>query len=283
MLTDIYIAEGELIIRSRFVTKGYLQYDNSPFTHEDDGTVSFRTGDIYGHVAGQRLVWRGRKEDYVQARLFYFLSIFLCSYIYHPFQMSSGESLDPRVVEAILDQCPVVVRSCVVGNNFLRAPSQLVCAIIQPVKNASTLEITRAISVANRGLAPPLRISWSRVLVLKEDQEIPITKKGAIFRKKLEQLFGEQINSLLSSSDGGVASQSENKASASTNRAQGKTRDQIAAIVSNIVLQTLRISEETMDDNSQATFAEVSFYSSSGNFYYLNLFNSLEWTRPCRL
>jgi hypothetical protein len=169
--------------------------------------------------------------------------------------MSSGESLDPRVVEAILDQCPVVVRSCVVGNNFLKAPSQLVCAIIQPVKNASTLEITRAISAANRGLAPPLRISWSRVLVLKEDQEIPITKKGAIFRKKLEQLFGEQITSLLSSD---VASKSENKASATTNRAQGRTRDQIAAIVANIVLQTLRISEETMDDNSQATFAEVS-------------------------
>jgi long-subunit acyl-CoA synthetase (AMP-forming) len=85
MLTNIHIVEGELIIRSRFVTKGYRQYDNSPFTQEDDGTVSFRTGDIYGYVADQRLVWRGRKEDYIQARFFYFISIFLCSYIYHPF------------------------------------------------------------------------------------------------------------------------------------------------------------------------------------------------------
>ncbi|KAF9473131.1 ketoacyl-synt-domain-containing protein [Pholiota conissans] len=253
-------SEGELVVRSHFVTKGYLQYDNSAFIHENDGTISFRTGDIYGYVGDQRLVWKGRKEDYIQ--------------------MSSGESLDPRVIEAILNQCPAVVRSCVIGNNFLKTSSQLVCAIIQPVKNASTLEITRAISTANRGLAPPLRISWSRVLILKDGEEIPLTKKGAIFRKKLEELFGKQLASLLSQQDKGAATHGDSKPAASANRAQGKTRDQIAAIVSNIVLQILRISEETMDENSQATFAELGMDSAMSTLIVNKLNRELDMSLP---
>ena len=54
------------MVKSRYITKGYLQYDNAPFSVEDDGTVTFHTGDIYGYVEDQRLVWRGRKEDYIQ-------------------------------------------------------------------------------------------------------------------------------------------------------------------------------------------------------------------------
>jgi hypothetical protein len=182
--------------------------------------------------------------------------------------MSSGESLDPRDVEAILRRSSAISRSCIVGNNFLNTSSQVVCAIIQPTDAEPRLsEITRAISVANRGLAPPLRISWSRVLVLKPGQEIPLTKKGAIFRKKLQELFGEQLSALLSHSDEGIARQTEMKASPSLQRVQGRTRTQISNIVSNIVLQTLRISEETMDDNAQATFAEVGAFI----FVYLRL------------
>ncbi|PPQ84949.1 hypothetical protein CVT25_004462 [Psilocybe cyanescens] len=257
--------EGELVIRSRFITKGYLQYDNTPFTVEDDGTVSFRTGDIYGYVADQRLMWKGRKEDYIQ--------------------MSSGETLDPRVVEATLDQCPAVARSCIVGNNFLKTSSQVVCAIIEPVKDSSISpesrmsEITRAISVANRGLAPPLRISWARVLVLNPDQQVPITKKGAIFRKKLDALFDEQLSSLLSRSAGGIATQTETKATTS-NRAQGKTKDQIASIVSNIVFETLHITEETLENNSQATFAELGMDSAMSTMIVNKLNRQLDLGLP---
>lgn len=177
--------------------------------------------------------------------------------------MSSGESIDPRVIEMILDQCPVIARSCIVGNNFLKTSSQVVCAIVEPVSGGSSSpesplpKITRAIAAANRSLAPPLRISWARVLVLKEGQEIPMTKKGAIFRKKLEQLFGEQLSSLLSHSDEGIAPQTETKV-ATANRAHGKTNDEIAGIVSSIVIETLRISADTLDNNAEATFAEVS-------------------------
>ena len=172
--------------------------------------------------------------------------------------MSSGESIDPRVIEAALDQCPAIIRSCVVGNNFLGTSSQFICAIIEPASNTSdpstTLlsEITRAIASANRGLAPPLRISWARVLVLK-GQHIPITKKGAIFRKKLEEVFGDQLASHIS----GSGHESEANVKPTEDLSQGKTKDQVASVVSNIVAETLRISAEMLENNSQSTFAEV--------------------------
>ena len=50
-------------------------------------------------------------------------------------------------------------------------------------------EITPAIASANRTLVPPLRILWAKMLVL-EDQYITITQKGALFRTKLEEVFG---------------------------------------------------------------------------------------------
>jgi len=49
--------------------------------------------------------------------------------------MSSEESLDPQVVEAALDQC-AIGRSCVVDNNFPKAASQVVCAIIKPSRDS---------------------------------------------------------------------------------------------------------------------------------------------------
>ena len=187
--------------------------------------------------------------------------------------MSSGENLDPRDVEAILDRCPVILRSCVVGNNFLKTSSQVVCAIIEPARHSHAsqesilAEITRAIAAANRGLAPPLRISWSRVLILKDEQEIPITKKGAIFRKKLEALFGEQLAQLLSHSAEGLtplvhAAEAEkprqsHSANAEVTTPNGKTKDEVKAIVSRIVLETLKISETAMENHDEATFAEV--------------------------
>ena len=176
--------------------------------------------------------------------------------------MNSGESIDPRVIEAALDQCPAIARSCVVGNNFLGTSSQFICAIIEPATDASnpsttTLlsEITRAIASANRGLAPPLRISWARVLVLK-GQQIPITKKGAIFRKKLEEVFGDQLASLISGSE----QASEANVKPTEDLSQGRTKDQVASIISNIVVETLRISAEMLESNSQSTFAEVSSF-----------------------
>ncbi|PPQ99823.1 hypothetical protein CVT24_009617 [Panaeolus cyanescens] len=257
--------EGELKIRSHFITKGYLQHDNSSFHVEADGAVSFLTGDVYGYTADQRLTWRGRKEDYIQ--------------------MSSGESLDPRAIEKIINQCPLVARCCVVGNNFLKTSSQVVCAIIEPKAEVQASidsqlpEITRAISTANRNLAPPLRISWHRVLVLKPGQQIPVTKKGAIFRKKLEQVFGEQLSALLSKSVEGLGAQIQAKPAA-VNRSQGRTKDQVAGVVAGIIIETLRISNEIMESNTQATFAELGMDSAMATAIVNRLNKSLDLNLP---
>ena len=175
--------------------------------------------------------------------------------------MVSGESIDPRVIEAALNQCPAIVRSCVVGNNFLKTSSQVICAIVEPAgdvtKSPGALsEITRAIASANRSLIPPLRISWARVLVLK-DQHIPITKKGAIFRKKLEQVFGDQLASLVGGSSEHV---SQVDVKSAKNLVQGRTKDQVASIISNIIVETLRISANMLENNAQTTFAEVGIF-----------------------
>ncbi|KAF8811343.1 ketoacyl-synt-domain-containing protein [Phlegmacium glaucopus] len=195
--------------------------------------------------------------------------------------MSSGESIDPRVIEAALDQCPAIVRSCIVGNNFLKTSSQVICAIIEPARdvtkssNALLSEITRAIASANRGLAPPLRISWARVLVLK-DQHIPLTKKGAIFRKKLEDVFGDQLASLL----GGSEQESETDIKPTENLSQGRTKDQVASIIFNIVIETLRISADTLENNTQATFAELGMDSAMATMIVNKLNRQLNMGLP---
>jgi len=114
--------------------------------------------------------------------------------------MSSGETLDPRIIKATLNNCPAITQSCVIGNNFLSGTAQVVCAIIEPTmtkdEHPLTSDITRAIATVNRTLSPPLRIAWSRVLVLANRETIPITKKRTIFRKKLEEVFGERMRAL---------------------------------------------------------------------------------------
>ena len=54
------------------------------------------------------------------------------------------------------------------------------------------------------------------MLVLK-DEHIPITKKGAIFRKKLEEAFGDQLASLI----GGSEHESEADVKPTENLSQG--------------------------------------------------------------
>ena len=184
--------------------------------------------------------------------------------------MSSGESLDPRVIEAILNQCPSISRSCVVGNNFLRTSSQVVCAIVElstddtggSSAEAKIPAVIRAVATANRGLAPPLRISWSRVLVLPVGQQIPVTKKGAVFRKKLEDQFGAQLNELMTHAQGpasttGPTPNGNTTPITNSKPTTVKTKDQIASIVSTIVVDALKVSAETLENNPEATFAEV--------------------------
>uniref|UniRef100_A0A8H7XR57 Uncharacterized protein n=1 Tax=Psilocybe cubensis TaxID=181762 RepID=A0A8H7XR57_PSICU len=199
-------SEGEFVITSKDFTRCYLKYDNSCFTDSADGRITFRTGDLYERNRFGRFVWKGRKEDYIQ--------------------LVSGESLDPRPIEKALQTCSAIAHCCVVGNNFLRKSSDVICLIIQPsstlvhtgkakLSSEDLSEITRTLASINRSLLPPLRIAWSRVGILDNGVVIPYTKKGTLFRKRFQELFGEFIETLLrkeSNNSGVVFSQDGVKA-----------------------------------------------------------------------
>lgn len=63
------MTEGELFISSPIISRGYLRPNYSAFTIAPNGSVTLRTGDIYQLVNEDRLVWKGRKEDFIQVRV----------------------------------------------------------------------------------------------------------------------------------------------------------------------------------------------------------------------
>jgi len=92
--------------------------------------------------------------------------------------MSSRECLDPRIVKATLNECPAIHRGCVVGNNFPRTSSQVVCAIIEVSSDGAAVRLRIEVL-----LLPP-----GFVRSYPPGQQIPLTKKGAILTKKLGDL-----------------------------------------------------------------------------------------------
>jgi hypothetical protein len=103
---------------------------------------------------------------------------------------------------------------------------------------------------------------------------IPITKKGAIFRKMLE-VFGDQLASLTGNSE----HESEAEVKPTGNLSHGKTKDEVSSIISNIVVETLRNSAEMPENNSQATFAEVGTFFLRFLPFLLMCHASSEWIR----
>lgn len=220
-------------------------------------------------------MWRGKKEDYIQVRLTYAFNHVLNPFL-SDFQVATSETLDPRSIEEVLKTCTSIADCCVVGNNFLQKPSEFICAIILPVylQRISTsaaiehapispkqmADITRAIASVNRTLPPPLRITWSRVLLLDEEKRIPRTKKGVIFRKKLENEFGPLLASHLTgkTESGHAASislQEDNGASGRT-----WTKDTAENLVVSLVAGILGISLDALAANADLSFAEVNTF-----------------------
>ena len=58
--------EGELVITSEIISQGYLKFDNLAFTKGLDGRTTFRTGDIYAKPDNDHIIWKGRKDDFIQ-------------------------------------------------------------------------------------------------------------------------------------------------------------------------------------------------------------------------
>ncbi|KAK7033257.1 6-deoxyerythronolide-B synthase EryA1, modules 1 and 2 [Favolaschia claudopus] len=245
-------SEGELYVSSKLIPTGYLDHPSPSFEVAADGIVTFKTGDRYSKSGG-RLKWLGRNEDYII--------------------LDSGELVDPRLLEKTLDSaCSSIQRSCVVGNKFLHGSSQFLCVLIELATGigyndpTTKLDISRAVRSVNRELAPPLRINWARVLILGEGEKIPVTKKGLIWRKKLESLFGGRVaetsSSSTVSSDGSKTDHGP-AVPAQMSAPQTQTQTAISGIVLSIVGDALRIPIKTLERFADSTFAELGMDSSA--------------------
>ena len=204
--------------------------------------------------------------------------------------MASSETLDPRPIEKALNACPAIAHSCICGNNFLRRSSNFICAFIQPSLNNSTVgaadiaTITRAVAAVNRTLPPPLRITWSRVVILEQGITIPYTTKGSVFRKRLESIFGHYIPRLedlkLNAKDFTAVSR---ESAAGPNPGLGHTgmpaapgrlwkEEDVVKVIERSVANALVIGRDLLRANRDTPFAEVScriFTSSLPSLTYM--------------
>lgn len=226
---------GELVISSAYIARGYRNFKSAAHSYDPEtGITAFQTGDIYSQKDGC-LIWEGRKEDYIQ--------------------LGSAEILDPRGPERELLASPAIARTALVGNNFLRGAADYVCAIVEvPESGFDAREVMRAFTQVNKGLHPPLRVPVSRVLVLDQGETIPMTRKGLIWRKALEERFGKRLNELLSNSKLSKFSGERKSRSA---KKDVKTLEQVEAEVAQIVAEGLGIPKSLIDENGDASFAEL--------------------------
>lgn len=184
--------------------------------------------------------------------------------------------MDPRIHEKTFNDNPVIARSCIVGNNFLRGASQFVCLIVELTAETTLTgeeayeEVTKTAATVNRSLPPPLRILWSRIIMLGAGSSIPLNRKHLIWRKKLENLFGDLVKEL---------PPAPSPAAASSHPSRSWTADAAKDIVIHSVSIALGLSEDILLAHADAGFAEV---RAAIHFYQcrIDLCFSSEWILP---
>ena len=182
-----------------------------------------------------RLLWEGRKEDYIQ--------------------LGSAELLDPRGPERELAKSPAIVRAALVGNHFLRGAADFVCAIVEvPESGFNAREVMRAFAQVNKDLHPPLRVPVSRVLVLEPGETLPMTRKGLIWRKALEERFGVRLSALINDP---ALSKFGNEKRTKRNKKLVTTLEEVEFEVGLIVAEGLGVPKALVDENGEASFAEL--------------------------
>ena len=141
----------------------------------------------------------------------------------------------------------------------MRKASDSIFAIIQPALSngealpsfSDILKITRTVATVNKTLPPPLRVPWSRVIILDGELQIPRTRKGTIFRKTLEQVFGERVAFL----ERGLEVEHGGADLEKLKSHLGK--DQIIEETANVISEVLQIKADFLKENATCTFAEV--------------------------
>ena len=200
--------------------------------------------------------------------------------------MISGEKLDPRPIEKALNKSSAISQSCLIGNRFLGRAAEFICVLVKPATSNSneniTSEINSAVASINRTLPPPLRIAWSRVLILNEGQEVPYTTKRTIFRKKLEDMFGGQVARLLGNEDNKLEQLAKARDHQERQESLKWSKVDVMDKVLKAVADALRIPITVLEIHPESSFADVSPFPSILKIQsctLIPLFSSLGWTQ----
>ncbi|KAJ7763905.1 hypothetical protein B0H14DRAFT_2633693 [Mycena olivaceomarginata] len=150
--------EGELVVKSKLLPHGYIDYDDGSFSVDEEGWVTFKTGDRY-RIDESKFTWLGRITDYIQNSFQTHASLVTHSYgalqttVCAIIELADAQSLDAR---------------------------------------AAKIKVAQVLAPINADLPPALRISMSSVLILNESQK-SANKKGRGLPQTIEDMFGAAI------------------------------------------------------------------------------------------
>lgn len=245
------------MVTSHNISRGYLNFTSDVHSPSSDvpGATTLRTGDIYelnSNGPTRSLRWVGRRADFIQ--------------------LVSGELLDPREPERALVRSPHIARVAFVGDTFGRGAANSVCAILQVPSSESPnaggkvpgfdrRAVLRAFADVNGVTHPPLRVPPARVLVLPAGEEIPMNRKGEIWRKKLEAQFSDRMQALLTGAVPSAFTTTDPVAKpgkGGDSSVPTESKEEIEREVVRIVSGVLGVPVELIEDG-ESTFAEVCF------------------------
>ncbi|KAH7097474.1 hypothetical protein BKA62DRAFT_774277 [Auriculariales sp. MPI-PUGE-AT-0066] len=231
---------GELIITGKFI-RNYLNRTDSAFKVLEDGRTEFHTGDLYSRTHDGRIIWEGRRDDFIQ--------------------LTSGEKLDPRPMERALQLLPFVANAVLVGDKFLSGPSEHICALVELREDASILSkndlqlLVATVGRENLLVTPSLRVPWSRIILLPRGIVLPLNRKMAPFRKLLQELHGETIAEAL---------RRESSADEIRNSILGRSfgsATEIQEIILEIISNALGLEHKVLLESLELQFAELGLTS----------------------
>ncbi|KAH7091717.1 hypothetical protein BKA62DRAFT_626249 [Auriculariales sp. MPI-PUGE-AT-0066] len=230
----------ELVVVGKHI-RGYLNRSDMAFKPLDDGQTAFYTGDIYTKSSEGRMIWDGRRDDYIQ--------------------LSSGEKLDPRPMEQALRSLVFVSNAVVVGDKFLNGPSEHICIMVEletdsfPLPKSDIQVLVRTVGRENALVTPSLRVPWSRIILLPQGSSIPLNRKKATFRKRLQELHGRVVADMLR--DESSDSRLEDSAVRRSFGDAAEIQETVVAIISN----ALGMDKSLLKVNMHLNFAEMGLTS----------------------
>ncbi|KAH7091721.1 hypothetical protein BKA62DRAFT_834886 [Auriculariales sp. MPI-PUGE-AT-0066] len=226
---------GELVVVGKHI-RGYLNRSDMAFKPLDDGQTAFYTGDIYTKSSEGRMIWdaifRGKTR--------------------------------PSTNGAGFASLVFVSNAVVVGDKFLNGPSEHICIMVEletdsfPLPKSDIQVLVRTVGRENALVTPSLRVPWSRIILLPQGSSIPLNRKKATFRKRLQELHGRVVADMLR--DESSDSRLEDSAVRRSFGDAAEIQETVVAIISN----ALGMDKSLLKVNMHLNFAEVHLRRATG-------------------